>query len=189
MDGERDITTAAAARTAGRVLTEGGLPLDARIPFVLAPGDGIVADPGRPAPVANAPARPIPGAPAGLGDQAVALAQGRLGTPYRWGGSNPGGFDCSGLVYWIYGQLGIRLRRVAEAQGRVGVPVAASDLRPGDVVFFADSSGYVHHEGVYIGGGQMIHAPHSGAVVTVERIDTGYYARQYAGARRFSPAG
>jgi cell wall-associated NlpC family hydrolase len=187
VDGERQVTLDAAARTARQVVAAGGSPIDARIPFVPTPGDGISPEPGSPLPVAAAPARPIPGAPPGLGGRAAALAQSRLGTPYRWGGAAPGGFDCSGLVYWVFGQLGVPLPRVAEQQGRVGVPVAAPDLLPGDVVFFADSSGYVHHEGVYIGGGRMIHAPQTGDVVRVERIDTGYYARQYAGARRFSP--
>lgn len=77
---------------------------------------------------------------------------------------------------------------MAEDQAAVGYPVAEGDLQPGDVVFFADSSGYVHHEGIYLGAGQMIHAPQTGDVVKVERIDVGYYARQFAGARRFSPS-
>jgi len=187
VDGERPVTLDAATRTARRILTSEGVPVAPRIPFAPSSGDGVSPDPGRPLPVAAAPARPIAGAPPGLGGRAVALAQGLLGTPYRWGGAAPGGFDCSGLVFWVYGRLGITLPRVAEQQGRVGVPVASGELLPGDVVFFADSSGYVHHEGIFLGGGRMIHAPQTGAVVRVERIDTGYYARQYAGARRFSP--
>jgi cell wall-associated NlpC family hydrolase len=117
----------------------------------------------------------------------VQLALSQVETPYRWGGEDPGGFDCSGLVYWAFGRLGIHLPRVAEDQARVGVPVDRSQLQPGDVVFFADSSGYVHHEGIYIGNGQVVHAPQTGETVRLERIDTGYYDRQYAGARRFSP--
>jgi cell wall-associated NlpC family hydrolase len=187
VDGERPAATAAALRTRGEALESAGAPVDGIVPIVRAPGDAFLPDPGRPQPVAAAPARPIAGAPPGLGPRAVALARTRLGTPYRWGGAAPGGFDCSGLVYWIYRTLGVTLPRVAEDQGAVGVPVAMGDLRPGDVVFFADSSGYVHHEGIYIGGGRMIHAPQTGDVVKIERIDTGYYARQYAGARRFSP--
>jgi cell wall-associated NlpC family hydrolase len=189
VDGERAAATAATLRTRGEALMSAGSPVDGIVPIVRPPGDAFLPDPGHPQPVAAAPARPIAGAPAGLGPRAVALAEGRLGTPYRWGGAAPGGFDCSGLVYWVYRSLGITLPRVAEDQGRVGVPVAMGDLRPGDVVFFADSSGYVHHEGIYIGGARMIHAPQTGDVVKVERIDSGYYARQYAGARRFSPTG
>jgi hypothetical protein len=187
LEGESPPSVAAAGRTRGQALMTGTAPVDGVVPIAGGPAPAAMPDPGRPLPVALAPARPIPGAPAGLGPRAVALAQGRLGTPYRWGGSAPGGFDCSGLVYWAYRTLGITLPRVAEDQGTVGVPVAEADLQPGDVVFFADSSGYVHHEGIYVGGGRMIHAPQTGEVVRVERIDTGYYARQYAGARRFSP--
>jgi hypothetical protein len=188
VDGERSAAVDAAVRTRGQVLESRGAPVDGVVPIIGAPGPTLQPDPGRPLLVAQAPAHPIPGAPAGLGPRAVALAQGQLGTPYRWGGSAPGGFDCSGLVYWAFRTLGITLPRVAEDQAGVGYPVAAPDLQPGDVVFFADSSGYVHHEGIYIGGGQMIHAPQTGDVVKVEAIDTGYYARQYAGARRFSAA-
>ena len=158
--------------------------------FPVVPGSAPIAflpEPGAPDPVAQSPARPIAGAPAGAGPQAVRLALAQIGVPYAWGGAAPGGFDCSGLVYWAYGQLGIPLPRVAEDQAAVGVPVARQDLQPGDVVFFADSSGYVHHEGLYLGNGEMVHAPQSGETVRIERIDVGYYASQYAGARRYSP--
>jgi cell wall-associated NlpC family hydrolase len=188
VDGEQPALKAAADRTTGQAEWSAGAPLDGTISLDGAAPLTFAPDPGTPRKVTLAPSRPIAGAPVGLGPRAVALARTQLGVPYRWGGAAPGGFDCSGLVWWIYGRLGIRLPRVAEDQGTVGVPVADGDLMPGDAVFFADSSGYVHHEGIYIGGGQMIHAPQSGDVVTIERIDSGYYARQYAGARRFSPA-
>jgi cell wall-associated NlpC family hydrolase len=123
----------------------------------------------------------------GLAPQAVRLAMSFSGTPYVWGGSRPGGFDCSGLTYYVYGQLGIRLPRVAEDQARVGIPVPREQLRPGDLVFFADSSGYIGHMGMFIGNGKMLHAPQTGDVVRVADITTGSYARRYAGARRFSP--
>jgi cell wall-associated NlpC family hydrolase len=187
VDGERPATTQAAAATAGTVVAVGGRPMPGAFPAD--PGTAPITflpEPGTPLPVAAAPARPIAGAPAGQGAAAVRLTLGQVGVPYRWGGSAPGGFDCSGLVYWAYRQLGITLPRVAEDQAQVGVPVAPGDLQPGDVVFFADSSGYVHHEGLYIGGGRMVHAPQSGESVRIERIDVGSYARQYAGARRYS---
>ena len=187
IDGEQPQLRPAAERTRGQAAWLAGAPLDGAVSLVNSVPALFTPDPGLPRKVALAPARPIPGAPVGLGPRAVVLAQQQLGTPYVWGGKAPGGFDCSGLVWWVYGQLGIRLPRVAEDQGAVGVPVADRDLLPGDVVFFADSSGYVHHEGINIGGGMMIHAPQTGDVVKVQRFDTGYYARQYAGARRFSP--
>jgi cell wall-associated NlpC family hydrolase len=187
VDGERPATTIAAASTSGTIVAFGDRPIPGAFPAD--PGSAPITflpEPGIPLPVAAAPAHPIAGAPSGLGPAATRLTLGQIGVPYRWGGSGPGGFDCSGLVYWAYRQLGITLPRVAEDQARVGVPVAPGDLQPGDVVFFADSSGYVHHEGLYIGGGRMVHAPQSGEAVRIERIDVGYYARQYAGARRYS---
>lgn len=188
VDGELPALKSAADRTRGTVAWAASAPLVGEVDLTDATPATFTPNPGSPRKVTLSPARPIAGAPAGLGPRAVSLAQGQLGTRYVWGGSAPGGFDCSGLVYWVYGQLGVKLPRVAEDQGAVGTPVGDGDLRPGDAAFFADSSGYVHHEGIYIGGGAMIHAPSTGDVVKVERVDVGYYARQYAGARRFSPA-
>jgi cell wall-associated NlpC family hydrolase len=187
IDGERPATTRATLPTRGMVLLARSRPIDSS--FTVVPGAVTTLPPnlGRPVKVAEGPARPIAGAPAGVGPTAVQRALDQVGTPYAWGGESPGGFDCSGLVWYAFEALGIALPRIAEDQARVGVPVMAQDLRPGDVVFFADSSGYVHHEGIYIGGGQMVHAPSTGRTVTTVRIDVGYYARQYAGARRYSP--
>ena len=187
IDGERPLTTRATVPTRGMVLVARSRPVDGA--FAVVPGMTTTLPPdlGRPVRVAEGPARPIAGAPEGVGQQAVQRAMDQVGTPYAWGGESPGGFDCSGLVWFAYHGLGITLPRIAEDQAKVGVPVMPQDLRPGDVVFFADSSGYVHHEGIYIGGGRMVHAPSTGRQVTLARIDVGYYARQYAGARRYSP--
>ena len=168
----------------------GDAPLDAVITFTGDPTAPLRLPAGPHDPVAGVPAHPIPGAAAGLGPaRPAALVAQQLGTPYVWGGSAPGGFDCSGLVAWIDGRLGIPMPAMLRGgPGEVGAPVADADLQPGDVLFFADSTGYVHHEGIYIGGDRMIHAPQSGDVVKVERIDIGSFARTYAGARRFSPS-
>lgn len=147
----------------------------------VAPGiQGTVA-----APSAYGAAVPVPGGGRNVGTKAVALAQTYLGTPYVWGGAKPGGFDCSGLVQWVYAKNGVTLPRVAEAQARVGTPIAPEQLAPGDAIFFADRTGYIHHEGLYIGEGLFIHAPHTGDVVKVSSLYEPYYATQYAGARRY----
>jgi cell wall-associated NlpC family hydrolase len=116
---------------------------------------------------------------------AVAVAERYLGTPYHWGGASPQtGFDCSGLAQYAYAQQGVHLPRVAVDQFHVGVPVTREQLEPGDLVFFQDSTGYVHHEGIYLGGGRFLHAPHTGDVVKVSSLSEPYYAEQFAGGRR-----
>lgn len=106
-----------------------------------------------------------------------------IGIPYVWGGETPSGFDCSGLVKYVLSSLGINVNRVAEDQFKNGVSVNRDELQPGDLVFF-EQNGYIHHVGIYVGGGMMIHAPHTGDVVKYQSIDTDYYRSEYAGARR-----
>ena len=109
----------------------------------------------------------------------VGIAMRYLGTPYVWGGSSPSGFDCSGFVMFVYAQVGVSLPHSSYAQYGAGVAVSQSDLQPGDLVFF-DGLGHV---GIYIGGGQFIHSPHTGDVVKVSSL-SGWYASTYVGARR-----
>ena len=98
--------------------------------------------------------------------RAVRLARRQLGVPYVYGGASPSGFDCSGLVSWVYGRLGIRLPHNAAALYVVGRPVRGSKLRPGDLVFFHG----LGHVGIYIGRGRMIHAPQSGRHVEIQSL-------------------
>jgi cell wall-associated NlpC family hydrolase len=94
------------------------------------------------------------------------------------------GFDCSGLMQWAYHQAGISIGRVTTQQIHDGVAVDRSHLIPGDLVFFQDSTGYVHHVGMYIGDDKFLHAPHTGDVVKVSSLSEPYYAHQFAGGRR-----
>lgn len=104
--------------------------------------------------------------PPSLGQRAVRIAAGELGVPYRYGGSSPNGFDCSGLVAYVYGKLGVRLPHNAAAQYGYGRPVARGSLRPGDLVFFHG----LGHVGLYIGRGRIIHAPQSGERVEIQSL-------------------
>jgi cell wall-associated NlpC family hydrolase len=110
----------------------------------------------------------------------VGVALSQIGTNYVWGGAAPGGFDCSGLVMWAYAQVGVSIPHSTYSQYSVGVPVSRDQLQPGDLVFF-DGLGHV---GLYIGGGQFVHAPHSGDVVKISGLGEGWYSSTYVGARR-----
>lgn len=111
----------------------------------------------------------------------VGIAMQFLGTPYRWGGSSPStGFDCSGLVMYVFSQVGVSLPHSTYALWGMGVAVSLDQLAPGDLVFFNG----LGHMGIYVGGGQMIHSPHTGDVVKISPIGSGWYASTYMGARR-----
>ncbi|MFD7414251.1 C40 family peptidase [Kitasatospora purpeofusca] len=131
-----------------------------------------------------------PGAPVEVSAQsagAIYFAQGKLGTPYLWGGdgleSQNGRFDCSGLTRAAFESVGIILPRVANDQWYAGPHPSRDQLRPGDLVFWATDltdPRSIHHVGIYVGGGYMINAPHTGAVIRYDKIDT----KEYIGATR-----
>jgi NlpC/P60 family len=130
---------------------------------------------------------PLPGS--GIGGQAVALAERFLGVRYAWGGATPSGFDCSGLLMYVYGLLGVRLPHYSGYQWFSGPHVSRDQLRPGDIVFFHPSANGPQHEGIYIGAGQFIHAPHTGDVVKISSLYETQYALAYVGAVRPYAAG
>ena len=150
-----------AAQARARLATNGAEVLNASAGAITDPSDPIYAPP--------------PGKYGGV----VGIAMQYLGTPYVYGGASPGGFDCSGLVMYVFGQVGVSLPHNAAAQYGYGVPVSMSQLQAGDLVFFNG----LGHVGIYIGGGQFIHAPHTGDVVKISSL-SGWYSSTYVGARR-----
>jgi len=118
------------------------------------------------------------------GQEVVNLALQYVGYPYRWGGSSPDtGFDCSGLVYYVYKQFGYTLNRVAQDQASNGVHVEPSAIQPGDILCFYSGSSYIGHVGIYIGGGRFVHASNSTTGVIISEL-SGYYSSRGYEARR-----
>ena len=140
---------------------------------VLAPEDYGGVPPGRPPIADEAPAAPSRNA------TAAHLATQYLGAPYVWSGASPTGFDCSGLVSYVYAQVGVAIPHNAAQQYRHGTPVPRDHLQPGDLVFFDR----LRHNGIYLGDGRFIHATKPGGV-KIARLDDGWFRTRWVGARR-----
>jgi murein DD-endopeptidase len=121
----------------------------------------------------------------GDGPSVVAAARDVIGAPYRYGGFTPGGFDCSGLVYYAHRQAGIPVPRTTQAQLRDARRVGIGDLRPGDVLFFELQGKKVSHVGIYAGAGNFIHAPSTGKRVSYARLQSKFWRSRLLGAGRF----
>jgi cell wall-associated NlpC family hydrolase len=138
------------------------------------------SDPQSPAPAGTIAPIDAPAPPPSQYGTVVGIALQYLGTPYVWGASGPGAFDCSGFTAYVYAQVGVSLPHNAAAQYSYGAPVSRDQLQPGDLVFF-DGLGHV---GIYIGNGSFVHAPHTGDVVKISSLYDSWYAATYVGARR-----
>lgn len=126
------------------------------------------------------------GSTSGLtGQQVVDFAKKFLGTPYKWGGTTPAGFDCSGFVYYVYNSLGYKMPRMINDMNKQGTYVAKANLKPGDVVIFQNTyASGLSHVGIYVGDGKFIHSPNSRSVVSYADLYSTYYINHYYGARR-----
>lgn len=132
----------------------------------------------------HAPDRPGTAA-AALGERIAVTARAQLGRPYRYGGSGPDAFDCSGLVHFAHVAHGVSVPRTTEAQYRAATPVTERQLRAGDLLFFRFEAGpKVTHVGIYMGGGSFVHAPQSGRPVELRQLQDPWYKRRLAGAGR-----
>ena len=112
-------------------------------------------------------------------EAAAQIARDQVGVPYRYGGSDRRGFDCSGLVQYAYSKVGMSVPRTTAAQWQGLDPVSRASLRPGDVVFFR-IEGKISHVGMYLGGGRFVHAPETGRTVSVESLSSPFYANAFA---------
>ena len=133
-------------------------------------------------PVPVAATEPEPADSEALGSRVAALARGFIGRPYRYGGETPAGFDCSGLVFYVYRSLGVAVPRTAAEQRASARRIPEEALKPGDLVFFYTPE---DHVGIYLGGGEFVHAPASGRRVERARLDAPYFILGFAGAGRF----
>ena len=148
------------------------------LPPTTAPGVEKTAPPGtidRPSAAGNA-----------AGAAIARTAETLLGTPYREGGALPDGFDCSGLVTYVFARHGIAVPRDVSRLVAAGVAIDRGDIGPGDLVFFATTGSSPSHVGIAIGDGRFIHAPKSGDVVRIESMSAGYWTSRFVAARRIA---
>jgi cell wall-associated NlpC family hydrolase len=121
---------------------------------------------------------------AAVGYAVAGTALSLRGSPYRNGGMDPSGFDCSGFIWYVFAQHGIRVPRTVVEQFHNGIDVAVDALEPGDLLFFSTEAPGASHVGMAIGGDEFVHAPSSRGIVRVERVTATYWASRYVGAKR-----
>jgi len=156
-------------------------------PFPLPGGEAAPSRPSAPRPAPEGPASSItpPAASGGIDGYALAgTALSLRGAPYRNGGADPNGFDCSGFTQYVFSQHGLSLPREVREQYRVGKTIGPQDLAPGDILFFTTTDPGPSHVAIAIGGDQFVHAPSSTGVVRVEHLSSSYWSPRFLGARR-----
>ncbi len=121
-----------------------------------------------------------------LGIEAAELARLQLNKPYQWGAHGPEKFDCSGLVFYVFGSLGVNMPRVSRDQARLGSKIGRSQLQPGDLVFFITQGKRINHVGIYIGDQSFIHAPSRHNPVRSDSLNNSYWRRCFQFGRRIS---
>jgi cell wall-associated NlpC family hydrolase len=136
------------------------------------------------APAASSGSTKPSGSTKAAGEQAAGYAQTMIGKPYRYGGSSPSGFDCSGLVLYSYKSAGVALPHNTDKQRSMSRQVKVADLRRGDLLFFNQEGKKYGHVGIYVGQGRFVHAPSSGKSVRSDRLDSPYWKKHLSEARR-----
>lgn len=142
-----------------------------------------------PAPVAPLPTAPSDSTPREATDVVSRVLREALdlrGTPYRNGGSDPNGFDCSGFTQWVFARVGLRLPRETREQFQVGSPVRKGHQQPGDLIFFTTVARGASHVGIALGDDTFVHAPSSTGVVRIESLDLPYWSKRIVGVRRLT---
>lgn len=144
---------------------------------------------GRPAPLPDGSAptaatRPPPTSPVVDVNAIVVTALDLRGVPYRNGGADLDGFDCSGFTQYVFGRHGVALDRETRAQFRMGERVDPTDIEAGDLIFFSTVASGASHVAIAVGGDEFVHAPSSRGLVRVERLSSGYWSERFIGARR-----
>jgi cell wall-associated NlpC family hydrolase len=177
----RLVWTAALAAITTACASTGATPR----PFPTPGGHPPPAQPGAPGALPGSPNAAATTAPPGFDGYAlVGTALSLRGSPYRDGGTDPTGFDCSGFTQYVFAQYGIALPRNVREQYRAGTSVKPEDLEAGDLVFFTTTDPGVSHVGIAVGGDEFVHAPSSTGVVRVERLSSRYWADRYLAAKR-----
>jgi cell wall-associated NlpC family hydrolase len=148
------------------------------------PGPGDPTVPPAPATAAGRSSGAVPAVGPAVGYGVAGTALSLRGTPYRNGGADPAGFDCSGFVRYVFGENGIQMPRTVGELWRAGRQVTGTRMEPGDLVFFSTVSPGASHVGIAIGGDEFVHAPSSTGEVRVERMSAPYWATRFVGARR-----